>query len=368
MRMAAVLVLALGCAATQPSPPVDVPACIASEAKEVQRSGSFDPVGAVAQEVSSADVVAVGEFHRIVAEIEFFAQVIGRSRGPFDVGLELLPASRQNDLDALVTAETFESWTWWSIVGDRHDLKPLDFAEYEAIPRAVWEANRARPDDPIRLVGLLPDCRVASHPSREAVIDCFRDRDASMAAIAEEEVLGKGRRLLLGAGTFHVARRMEDPDSEPWPTVTGVLAKTRSVRTVLLAGPIEGDGATWGALCGGLFESLHGSMGRAFVVPTARLDLSLSCLGPAAGGHVPLADAFDLVVELGPSTAEPSALDSVAFSAIGPAALRTWDQTRTDLYGEAPWETAEAWRLESGRELMRFTDIRSRAVSECPER
>jgi len=342
------LVLLCACPATRaPTVATDVPACVADAARAVKTQGSFDPAGAVAELLETHDVVAVGEFHRLVEEIRFFADVVGHATGAFDVGMELLPATRQADLDDLVTSADFEEWRWWRILGDRHQLVPMDAAEYVAVPRAVWEANRTR-DVPIRLVGLLPDCRLESRPSVEATLDCFRDRDATMAEIAEREVLGRGRKLLVSAGTFHVGRTGEG-------TFTEQLA-ARSVATVLLAGPVEGDGEGWDAACGGLFRSLHAALGRAFWVPTAPLDLD----GCSARG-------FDSVVELGPATIGPTAPDGVAFSALGAAPLASWDRFRTELLNEPARGDAETWRLETARELMRFTDRAEPTPKACPD-
>jgi len=339
--------LLLGCPSTRSqAPPADVPECIAEPVQAVLERGSFDPVGAVVAALETADVVAVGEFHRLVGEIRFFADVVGRASGTFDVAMELLPASRQADLDALVTAESFDERTWWSIVGDRHQLVPMDAAEYVEIPRAVWRANRARGDEPIRLIGLLPDCRLESHPSREAVIDCFRGRDDAMAAIARREALDRGRTVLLGAGSLHIA-----------PLAAG-LGDLRFVG-VVLAGPVDDSGLGWGSTCGGLFRSMHGALGRPFAVPVSGLRLPADCVSTGV----------DTVVELGPVARmpPPSAPDGLAFTAIGPDALLSWDRFRGEFLSEPPRGDAENWRLETARELLRFTDREEPPPRACPD-
>jgi hypothetical protein len=285
--------------------------------------------------------------------------------------MELLPASRQADLDALVMAETFEEWGWWKVVADRHDLIPLDVAEYLEIPRAVHAANVGREGDTrIRLVGLLPDCRPGSQPSLEAVLDCFGDRDATMAKIAEDRTLQRGRRLLLSAGLFHTALRMVDPDGEAWTTTGRELAARHDVASILLSGPIDRGGLQWGTLCDGWFRALGASLGRPFAVPTEALPrLPLSCIGDDAGPSLALSAAFTAVVELGPSgvMADPTPPDGVAFSAIGRDAVRSWDRFRYELLGKEPRGTPEAWRTEVARELMRFSETEEAPAEACPD-
>jgi hypothetical protein len=350
-----------------------VPACVADQVRGVRKAGSFDPVGVAADELKRREVLAIGEFHRLVGEIRYLTAVIERAAAVgtvFDVGMELLPQVRQADLDALVTASEFEERDYFSLIGSRHDLIPLDVAEYLEIPRAVWTANQTREGDArIRLVGLSPPCTFAEQFGPESVLDCFRQRDATMAEIAEREVLGRGRRLLLSAGRFHAATRWEDEDGEPWTTVAGVLARKRDVGSILLSGPVDWGGLEWRAMCGGIFRSVGAALGRSYAAPMHVFrDLPFSCLGDDAGGDASITAGYTTVVELGPiaEMPAPSPLDGYALSAIGPESLAEWDRFRERLMHKPARGDADGWRVEIARSLVRFTETSEPSVQECP--
>ena len=220
-----VVALTSGCATSPvetgrlPGPTTGQTSCVGPELAALVEQPS--PVAFTLEKLRDHRVVALGELHRLAPQIQFVADV---------VAMEILPSYRQPDLDRLVRSASFDDALYYNIMGDAYILGPLQFDDYRDVVRAVWKQNQNRAH-PIRLVGLMPDCRLATTGGREQSLACEDSRDEMMAKVAQDQTLAAGRALLLYSGNRHAAVHVRRPTGEPFHNVTtfraGVLHPAR---------------------------------------------------------------------------------------------------------------------------------------------
>ena len=286
--------------------------------------------------LDSGQALLLGEHHGQVAEVALLLDLVGHLQMPTMVAMELLPASQQAELDALVSADTFSHKAWMGVVGDRYWPAPLHVSEYEDVARAVWSRRQDGVD--VRLVGLAPDCRLPPSPSasdRSTALTCFGDRDASMLTILRgARATHPDHALVVSAGWRHVSK-VRLPSA---PKALGELWPRHWPATrVLLSAPERAlDTGGWVSTCGSGPTELASAHRKPIsialsVPPGAALQLGDCVDLPKPDGR-PLHEAFDLLVGLAKGTA-PTPLDEDDFALVDPEDRAAWARTRTVLMG-----------------------------------
>lgn len=323
-RPSLALILCAACA--RPAPP----SCVSDRLAAVPPDAGA--AAWVAGLYPDADVVLLGEFHGLVQQIELAAAVLALAPDPLDLAVEVLPASRQAELDALAAGGARDASAWARVIGGKYHPLPLTVAEYGRLSDAVAAQRRAGRD--VRLIGLAPPCSIDEQGGRDAAIDCLERRDALMA----ETLLGSvtaGRRALALAGFAHV-------DLSRPETLAGRLAAARPgrVASVLLDGPFAevDQGAAWELSCDGLFRLLDDADPRA--------DLAVDLRAPAfaeleCDGARP-SRAYTGVVSLPPG-ATPTALPPEVFAAVSDADLARWNDFEQILMGQNRARDRDGW-------------------------
>jgi hypothetical protein len=102
------------------------------------------------------DIVFLGEFPKIKQQVQFVSGLIPvlYRHGVTNLGIEHALASSQGDIDALLSAATFDEARARRIFFDFIVL--WGFEEYEGLLRSAWQLNRSLPPGakPFRIVGL----------------------------------------------------------------------------------------------------------------------------------------------------------------------------------------------------------------------
>ena len=366
------LLLSLAC--RSPAPPPEAPAnpCPAQDRFVSAAPVEASPVDWAVARLRENDVLALGEFHGLAPQIQLVSDVlIAASAAGLDVdlGAELLPASRQAQLDAMTSAEAWDEAVWPEVVAGRPLLGPLALADYLEPVKAVWSASRARPS---RVVGLSPACDFASVGDADAAVNCLADREVFMAERASSEVLARGRKLVFSAGFNHVSRRAAQGGDIDGPTALARLSEGHKSVAVLLAGPVsQGADGSWVRACDGLFDVVGAAHGGAPYAADLRQPpwdgLTLSCLGEGEGA---LSQAFDAVIWLGePSAAPPPRpLPAAFFKAVGKPALTQWNRFEVELQGAPAGhlsQGADVWAGTAQSEAARYAALPYAAAPAC---
>lgn len=345
--------LAIACA-RDPAPP----ACIASEIAAIPPGDA--PATWAAGLLSTADMLVLGEFHGLVPQITFTAEVARHTQDPLDLAVEILPASRQAELDALVAASDRSPAAWARIIGGKYHPLPLTVAEYDLLVEVVAELRTKGRD--IRLVGLAPPCSTLEQPDRDAALNCLQTRDATMAR-AVLDAVDRGRKVLVLAGFAHA-------DLSNPAMLAGHLQAARPgrVASVLIDGPLlqpEGGDGRWALACGGLFHLLEAEdprQGLALpldIPPYDRLD----CLP----GDPSLARSYTGVVALPPG-AGPTALPPEVFAALTDEDLTRWNRFAVELMGEPAdvlTRDRDGWARYAIEDTSRYAKLNIQAADWC---
>jgi hypothetical protein len=136
------------------------PAYIKSDALEVLKSDLVSHAAKAEDYVAGLfdrhDIVFVGEFPKIRQQVQFVSGLIPvlYRKGITQLGLEHALVASQADLDALLTAPTFDEARANRIFFDFIVL--WGFQEYRDILKSAWQVNRSLPpgSTPFRIVGL----------------------------------------------------------------------------------------------------------------------------------------------------------------------------------------------------------------------
>jgi hypothetical protein len=170
------------------------------------------------------DVVFLGEYGRILHDVLLVQEVLPRlpAAGVARVGVELVSGRDQDDLDRLVTAETWDEPLARGLV-QRHD-PAWGYREYLDVLRAAWSVNQGAGAPVLRVValggppheamagllragGLDPGQKTLVYASVETAFTRFRPSRASgLGNLVFDEIGERACTVLLHA---------------PWPSVLG---------------------------------------------------------------------------------------------------------------------------------------------------
>jgi hypothetical protein len=296
----------------------------------------------VVDALQSGQVVILGEHHGDPTELQLLAAVTAQARArglAVDVAMELLPVRGAAPLAAL-----HDDWTeagWWQVVAARYHPEPLQLQAYgDAVAAMIAAGAQVHP--------LAPDCGPAdAQPaSLDAAVQCFADRDATMAA-AIVGLRAPGRALLVSAGLWHGAHRRP----EGLASLAALLEKQLQedvLQAVVMGaeGPDPEGPAGPPGTCAGLGRALQTAHPW-----TARLDappwlgLPASCLSEGGAVASGLGDLFEVVVvPAAPPTSAPAMLPLAAWEAAGPERRAAWRRLEVELMGRAdPGLDPAAW-------------------------
>lgn len=373
--MIAFLLGMVSCASAPPAAPA--PACADPAAAAFLRDAPVDadPVTWAVAHLRENDALVLGEFHGLAPQIRFTGEVLvaaAKAGLDVDLGAELLSASRQPELDALVWERKWDPAGWSLVVAGRPLLGPLAIADYASNAQAARQALALRPGAG-RVVGLSPDCGFGTVGDATGAIGCLDGREAALAERAEAMVLAKGRKLLLSVGFNHAARVLSPDNETPQPTATARLSARHKVFTVLLAGPMAEGAEGWGRTCDGLLDALGAARGgRPYAADLGSAPwnrLAAGCLGdPKATGS--LVEAFDGVVWLGDPAgfSPPTALTLADIEAVGPEAIGQWNRFQVELQGLPVGnlnQDARMWAATAQQEAARLAGLKLRPVGVC---
>lgn len=163
------------------------------------------PAEYVLAKVRDHRAVLLGEAHWVRHDAQLLIELVPRLReaGVDSLAVEVLPASTQDSLDRIVTADAWDRAAALAVL--RQAAWP--YAEYLDILRAVWEHNRGKPPGQrLRLVAMGPG-------------DDWRERlpqgvsyEAFMAGIVLDLLREPGSRVLSYAGLHHAFTRYHQPE------------------------------------------------------------------------------------------------------------------------------------------------------------
>jgi len=183
------------------------------------------------------DIVFLGEYHRIRHDVILVQNMIPilHRNGIFNLGLEFLRNVDQDEIDNLLSAETYDEtlanslfWNEWPFWG---------YKEYIDILRVAWRFNRDLPPDirRFRIVGLnarMDWSHVWSNEDRaspELMSLVFPDGnpDEVMAGTIVHEILNKNEKALIYSGINHAYTKFKQPVLDP---ATNELVRHNSTR------------------------------------------------------------------------------------------------------------------------------------------
>lgn len=324
------LLLATACAGASPpapAPPVDPPCD--------QLPVETDVAKTLAARWAEGGVVAVGEHHGVVAQIDLVVAVIDalpQGAGPLDFAWELWPGS--------VSVEGAEgSWPGWStVLAARYWPEPLHVAEYERVYNALVRAHQR--GVAVSVVGLSPDCSVAPTPTGASdALACFSSRDDTMLKLLQQRRRDhSGRGLLLYAGWRHVG-------DARWPDAPEPLGRRLpphwGVYRVLLSGPEGSRGRT----CGGLADRLASRRESPVGVSTQHVAQTVPDCLDVGGPSLPLSSVFDLLVGFSEHSAATAytGWDRLPQSTTATAA---WNRLETTLMDRSPTSDWRRWATD----------------------
>jgi hypothetical protein len=195
-----------------------------------------DPFRGVLQALGRFPLVAVGEMHFLQEWHDFLTALLFHPDLPGqvnDVVVEFGNAKYQDVADRFVldgqpvaNAELARIWRHTLGGGVLWDapVYPQFFRTLRAVNWMRPKANRIR----VLLGDPAFDYRKAAGDDGKAYLrTVFNDRDPHYAAVVEREVLGKGRRALLLAGTGHIARNVKN-DRTGQPNAATLLDRKHS--------------------------------------------------------------------------------------------------------------------------------------------
>jgi hypothetical protein len=152
-------------------------------------------------------VVILGEHHWVRHDVALVRDLVPRLRaaGVIALAVEVFPASEQEAIDRLVTAEA------WDAPGATAVLRAGEwpYREYGEILQAAWAANRARPagSPTLRVLGLGPGA-----DWRERLLPRGEDYDGFMAKRVLDQLWAGDGRVLVYCGVHHAFTRYYQPE------------------------------------------------------------------------------------------------------------------------------------------------------------
>jgi hypothetical protein len=268
-----------------------------------------------------APVVAVGELHRVQELADTVIALLHHPRFADhlnDIVVEFGNARHQTVMDRFIGGEPVEASDLRQVWRDHTSARTIDAPIYERFFRTVRAVNRTlAAGRRIRVILADPPVNWVSTRSMDDLRP-YLDRDRHMAQVVEREVLARGRRALLLAGTAHVVRvippRWTPSGPDPLTAVNHIEARwPGSIYAIIVhVGFKDRNSAYEPRLCDWPVPALAPLRGTWLGALEAGLVLGS---GEAAYRSVTLADAADAYLYLGPR-------DSLTASHPNPAIYR----------------------------------------------
>ena len=205
-------------------------------------SGWQSPEDYVVSTFASHDIVLLGEFYKIKQNVDLVGRLIPRlyAAGVRSLGIEFALAEDQKDIDAMLTAPTWDEAKARAITFDW--LVTWGYSEYIDLYKDAWQVNHDRPAGaaPFRILGLnvrqnweyLKTQADLSNPEVVAKIVGNGIPDAFMAQVIDRELIQKGQKGLIYVGTQHAFARYHSVDYEK-NAQTMKLAETRRTGNIV---------------------------------------------------------------------------------------------------------------------------------------
>jgi hypothetical protein len=207
-------------AVARPSPNVAIMDPLLQFAQQSWRS----PQDYVIASLQQHDIVFLGEFYKISQNAALVKDLVPRlyAAGIRNLGIEYALSDDQKDIDALVTAPTWNEAGARAIIFDW--VVTWGYQEYVDLFKAAWQVNSTRPAGaaPFRIVGLnvrqdwsvLTTEKDLSDPTVVARMYAKGVPDAHMAEVIQKEFLQKGLKALIYTGTQHAFTRYHSVEYE----------------------------------------------------------------------------------------------------------------------------------------------------------
>jgi len=225
------LLLAVGAELfSQKRSPAEIPNDLKRTLGEYVQGHGMNPEDYVVSKFRDHDIVFIGEHHLIKHDVEFILSLIPilYKNGIRDLGIEFGCYELQDQVDALITAETYDADLARRLMFQWGSYWP--YVEYLDLYRRAWELNRSLPEGApkFRIVNL--DYR----PRWDLLEDSMTEglwrrvffkgpRDRQMARVILEEFVGKNKKALVYAGQHHAFTRFYRPEYEfAWKRLIGV--------------------------------------------------------------------------------------------------------------------------------------------------
>lgn len=164
------------------------------------------------------DIVFIGEYHRIKHDVELIHELIPRlyKAGVYNLGIEFGCYEHQNQVDKLITAETYdENLARWLMF---QQLSSWGFKEYEDIYRVAWQLNRSLPKRARKFrvvnLGYRPNWPARKEEMTSADWDKVwwnGDPDEHMAGVVIKEFVNQGQKALIYSGNHHAFTQYHQP-------------------------------------------------------------------------------------------------------------------------------------------------------------
>lgn len=166
-------------------------------------------------------MVAMGDAHGLLQQHEMLQRLLRDPRLPGrvnDIVVEFANARHQPLLDRYIAGEQV-SMAELQVVWRDHSVSPMqpwDGPVYQRFFETVRDVNRALPGAArLRVIAGDPPIDWSAVTSRQEVFAWRLQRDSHLADMAVREVLDRGRRGLLIAGTLHLVKRSAQPPGTP---------------------------------------------------------------------------------------------------------------------------------------------------------
>jgi uncharacterized iron-regulated protein len=211
-------IVVTGCARVPRQPIPELPAEQKARLVRYLETHRQSPEDYIVSKFNDHDIVFVGEYHRIKHDVELIQRLIPKlyEAGVYHLAIEFGNVERQDDADALLTADTydedlarqmmFEYFVFWG------------YQEYMDLYRAAWTLNRSLPDDAprFRIVHLnyrryWPARKKKMTPEAWKKVWHKGDGDAHMARVILDELVRPGHKALVYSGVHHAFTRYGQP-------------------------------------------------------------------------------------------------------------------------------------------------------------
>ena len=214
------LLLAVGAELlSQKRSPAEIPDDQKRTLVEYVQGHGMNPEDYVVSKFRDHDIVFIGEHHLIKHDVEFILSLIPilYKNGIRDLGIEFGCYELQDQVDALITAETYDADLSRRLMFQWGSYWP--YVEYLDLYRKAWELNRSLPEGApkFRIVNLdyRPRWDLLMDDMTEGLWNrvFFRGpRDRHMARVIIDEFVKKKKKALVYMGQHHAFTRFYKPE------------------------------------------------------------------------------------------------------------------------------------------------------------